>query len=244
MGTTQTVGRKAPQVALIGAGVAIVGYVVLLVFVGLAMREPDRHMTVVNTSGRPLLIERAAEPLPGATRQSVLVWRRAGWEINRQCEQDRLVARDLQGAVVAGRDSACGSDTWTITEQGLPAAPRYQREPAPTDRIEVRLVLSNFEPTDPVVVWWRALPQTLEQAAAAGTAAGMSVHGPFLENDNLVLYLRGPDAATVLEFARTQVLRPSPGRVYAYVSAPGKPAPQTGTPVPLEPTTAPIAPTR
>lgn len=243
MGTTQTVGRKALQVALIGAGVAIVGYLLLLVFIGLAMQEPDLHMTVANNSGRPLLIERAAEPLPGATRQSLLVWRRAGWEINRQCEQDRLMARDLQGAVVASRDSACGSDTWTITEHGLPAAPRYQRDPAPTDRIEARLVVSNFEPTDPVAVWWRALPRALEQAAAAGTAAGMSVHGPFLESDNLVLYLR-PDAATVLEFARTHVLRPSPGRVYAYVSAPGKPAPQTGTPVPLDPTSAPIAPTR
>lgn len=244
MGTTQTVGRKVVQVALIGAGVAIVGYLVLLAFIGLAMQEPDIHMDVVNKSGRPLLIEQAAEPLPGATRQSMLVWRRAGWEINRQCEQDRLMARDLKGAVVASRDSACASDTWTITEQGLPAAPRYQREPAPTDRIEVRLVLSSFEPTDPVVVWWRALPRILEQAADAGTAAGMSVHGPFLENDKLVLYLRGPDAATVLEFARTQVLRPSPGRVHAYVSARGEPAPRTGTPVPLEPTTAPIAPTR
>lgn len=244
MGTTQTVGRKVVQVALIGAGVAIVGYLVLLAFIGLAMQEPDIHMDVVNKSGRPLLIEQAAEPLPGATRQSMLVWRRAGWEINRQCEQDRLMARDLKGAVVASRDSACASDTWTITEQGLPAAPRYQREPAPTDRIEVRLVLSSFEPTDPVVVWWRALPRILEQAADAGTVAGMSVHGPFLENDKLVLYLRGPDAATVLEFARTQVLRPSPGRVHAYVSAQGEPAPRTGTPVPLEPTTAPIAPTR
>jgi hypothetical protein len=94
---------------------------------------------------------------------------------------------------------------------------------------------------DPVVTWWRALPQTLERAAAVGRQAGVSVHGPFLESQELTMFVRGPDAATVLEFARTHVLRPSPGRVYAYVGAPGEPAPRigTGTAVPVDPATGP-----
>jgi hypothetical protein len=102
-----------------------------------------------------------------------------------------------------------------------------------SDAVEVRLVLDPQQARDPVAAWWRALPQTLERAAGAERAAGVSVHGPFLEGQDLTLYLRGPDAATVLTFARTQLLRPAPLTVYAYVSAPGEPATQTGTPVVL-----------
>ncbi|WP_323099092.1 hypothetical protein [Intrasporangium sp. YIM S08009] len=244
MGTAQAAGWKALQVALVCAVVAAAGYVVLLTVVGFAMQEPDIMMTIKNNSGRPLLVERLAEPRPGADRQSVLVRRRGAWEINRQCEHDRLVARDLQGAVVASRDSACGSDTWIISGQGLQTAPRYQGAPASADRIEVRLFFPADLPDQTLTAWWRALPATLERASAAGQPAGTSVHGPFLEDEALVLYLQGLDAATVVEFAQAQVLRPSPGRVYAYVSAPGKPAPQRGTAVPLEPVTVPTTTAR
>ena len=70
------------------------------------------------------------------------------------------------------------------------------------------------------------------------------MHGPFVEGEDLTMYVRGPDAATVLEFARKQVLTPSPGKVYAYVTAPGQTAPQTSTPVVLDSTTTPGTPTR
>jgi len=72
----------------------------------------------------------------------------------------------------------------------------------------------------------------------------MTVHGPFVEDQDLTMYVRGPSPATVLEFASTYVLHPSPGRVYGYVSAPGEPAPQTGTSVLLDSTTRPTARSR
>jgi hypothetical protein len=67
----------------------------------------------------------------------------------------------------------------------------------------------------------------------------MTVHGPFVEDDELTMYVQGPSVSTVLEFTRAHVMRPSPGRVIAYVSAPGLPAPQTGTAVLLDATTPP-----
>jgi hypothetical protein len=109
--------------------------------------------------------------------------------------------------------------------------------------VEVRLRLDSSGAEDSVVAWWRALPQTLERAAEVGATVGVTVHGPFLENEDLTMYVRGPDAATVRDFARTQVLRPSPGRVYAYVGAPGQLAPRTGAEI-LVSTVAPSAHTR
>ena len=57
------------------------------------------------------------------------------------------------------------------------------------------------------------------------------------------MYVRGPDAATVRDLAWTPQLRPSPGRVYAYVGAPGQLAPHTGAEI-LVPTVAPSVTTR
>lgn len=248
MGLTRTAVGKALRVALVLVGVGVAGYLALMVWLFYSLQEPYPFLDVHNESGRPLLIERADfVPSPGAEVLSgVLAWRpKVGWYAGSyECDQTQLVARDLQGTVVARRTGACRSDTWTITGEGLSAAPRYQHEPVPSDLVEVRLLVGHYESEDPVVAWWRALPKTLERAGAAAPAAGVSVQGPFLESDQLVLYLRGRDAATVLEFSRTQVLRPSPGRVYAYVSAPGQPAPQTGTSQVLEPTAAPSASTR
>ncbi|WP_344257074.1 hypothetical protein [Terrabacter carboxydivorans] len=121
----------------------------------------------------------------------------------------------------------------------MPPAPRYQREAVPPDQVEVRLVLYPYGKEEPAVRWWRELPQNLSRAAAVGPQAGVTVQGPFVESEQLTLYVRGPSDATVLEFARSQVLRPSPGRVYAFVSAPGQLAPQTGRAVLLDATTRP-----
>jgi hypothetical protein len=247
MGRIQTAVDQALRGALILIGVGVAGYIAVLVLLSFALQEPYPFLDVSNKSGRPLLIERAdADISPGLKGLSVLAWRpKEGWYAGSHgCEQEQLVARDLQGTVVARRTGACRSDTWTITAEGLSAAPRYQREPVPTDHVEVRLVLDSYGTERPVVAWWRALPQTLERAKAGGPATGVAVHGPFLEDQDLTMYLRGPDATTVLDFARTHVLRPSPGRVYAYVSAPGQPAPRTGMAEILEPTAAPSAPTR
>lgn len=248
MGRTQTAVDQALRVVLILIGVGVAGYLAMLVLLSFALQEPYPFLDVSNKSGRPLLIERVdIVSSPGVAKQGTLVWRSKGtWpaRANDTCEQDRLVARDLQGTVVARRTGACQSDTWTITAEGLSAAPRYQREPVPPDHVEARLVLGSYGTEDPVVAWWRALPHILERAAAGGPAAGVTVHGPFVQNQDLTVYLQGPDAATVLDFARTQVLQPSPGRVYAYVSAPGQPAPQTGMAEILEPTEAPSAATR
>ncbi|KRF38340.1 hypothetical protein ASG96_18020 [Terrabacter sp. Soil810] len=247
MGATQTGWGKALKVALVVIGLSIAGYLGLMVLVLHAMQEPYPFLDVHNESGRPLLIEQAdAVSYRGTAELGVLAWRpQEGWPTGSyECEQEQLVARDLNGAVVARRAGACPSDSWTITAEDLSAAPRYQRASAPADHVEIRLVLDPYSSEAEVAAWWRALPRTLERAAAAGSATGVSVHGPFVEDRDLTLYVRGQDAATVLEFARTQVLRPSPGRVYAFVSAPGEPAPQTGTPVLLDATTTPSAPTR
>ena len=238
---------KALRVAVIVVGVAFAGYIASQALLFHALQEPYPFLDVQNESGRPLLIERADYvPSPGAADLSVLAWRAmSGWYAGSYaCDQSQLVARDVQGSVVARRTGVCQGDTWTITSEGMSAAPRHQPGPAGTDLVEARLVLGTSDSSGPVVVWWRALPQTLQRAAAAGSAAGVSVHGPFLEGDDLTMYVRGPDAATVLEFARKQVLTPSPGRVYAYVTVPGRPAPPSSTPVVLEPTTVPATRTR
>lgn len=243
MGGTKAVAGKALRVVLIVIGVGVAGYVGLMLLLFYGLREPYPYLDVSNETGRPLLIERADTlNAPGGAGWSSLVWGTKGyWQASgsQQCDRDQLVARDLQGTVVARREGACSSDNWTITADGLPPAPRYQREPVPPDQVEARLVLGSYGTEKPVATWWRELPQNLSRAAAAGPQAGVAVHGPFVENDKLTLYVRGPSAATVLEFARTQVLHPSPGVVHAYVSAPGKPAPQTGTSVLLDPTTRP-----
>ena len=243
MGLSQTAGDRALGVALIVIGVGVAGYLAMLVLLSFAMQEPYPFLNVANKSGRPLLIEQADVVSSPGWRSSRLVWRSSGiWPAGKgSCEQDRLVARDLTGTVVARRTGACRSDTWTITTEGLSAAPRYPRLPVPPGHVEVRLVLDSSGTEDSVVAWWRALPQTLEGAAARGAAVGVTVHGPFLENEELAMYVRGPDAGTVRDFARTQVLRPSPGRVYAYASSPGQPAPQTGVAELLVPTVAPSA---
>lgn len=245
MGRTQTALGKALRVALIMLGVGVAGYFALMVLVFYSMQEPGPHtLNVHNASGRPVLIEREdTQRLPGPAgySYSVVVWRNnASWPAGGdQCEQNRLVARDLQGTVVSRRVGDCKSDTWTISGQGLSAAPRYQREPVPPDHVEVRLEVVPDQPADPVVAWWRVLPQTLGRAEAAGRQAGVNVYGPFLEGQELTMYLRGPDAATVLKFARTHVLRPSPGRAYAYVGPSGQPVSEKATPVPLGDTTRP-----
>ena len=247
MGATQSGWGKALKVALVVIGLSMAGYLGLMMLVVHAMQEPYPFLDVHNESGRPLLVERAdAVSSPGAEGRGVLVWNtNGGWPAgNYECDQEQLVARDLLGAVVARRTGACRSDTWTITGERLSLAPRYQRESVPDEQVEVRLVLAPGGGEAPVTAWWRALPQTLDRAAATGRAVGVSVHGPFVENEDLTMYVRGPDAATLLDFARTQVLHPSPGRVYAFVGAPGEPAPQTGTPVFLDSSPEPTASTR
>ncbi|WP_076264039.1 hypothetical protein [Intrasporangium flavum] len=244
---SQAAVDKALRVAVIVIGVAFAGYIALHVLLFHALQEPYPYLDVQNESGRPLLIERADfAPSPGGADLSVLAWHAmSGWPAGSyECDQSQLVARDVQGSVVARRTGVCQGDTWTITSEGMSAAPRYRPGPAGTDLVEARLVLVTSDSSGPVVVWWRALPQALQQAAATGSAAGVSVHGPFLEGDDLTLYVRGPDAATVLEFARTRVLTPSPGRVDAYITDPGRPAPTSPTPVVLESTTSPPARTR
>ena len=245
---TQAVAGKALRVALIVIGVGVVGYIALMGLLFYGLREPYPYLNVTNETGRPLLIERAdASSSPGEVGRGSLVWPTKGyWPASSyQCDRDQLVARDLQGTVVARREGACSSDNWTITGDGLPPAPRYQRGPVPPDHVEVRLVLGSYGTEEPVVMWWRELPQILSRASAADLRAGMTVHGPFVENDQLTMYVQGPSVSTVLEFARAHVLRPSPGRVIAYVSAPGMPAPQTGASVLLDATTRPtIARTR
>jgi hypothetical protein len=246
MGRSQTAVDQVLRGALIVIGVGVAGYLAMLVLLSFAMQEPYPFLNVANKSGRPLLIEQVDVVSSPGWRSSRLVWGNSGiWPAvgNRSCEQDRLVARDLHGTVVARRTGACRSDTWTITNEGLSAAPRYPRLPVPPGHVEVRLVLDSSGTEDSVVAWWQALPQTLESAAAEGAAVGVTVHGPFLENEDLTMYVRGPDAATVRDFARTQVLRPSPGRVYAYVGAPGQLAPRTGAEI-LVSTVAPSAHTR
>lgn len=247
MGRAQTVAGEVLRVALIVVGVGVTGYIALMVVLFYSLQEPYPFLDVRNESGRPLLVERAdVVRSPGVEGSALLAWRtKEGWYGGGDgCEQQQLVARDLQGTVVARRTGACTSDTWTITGEGMSAAPRYQHEPAAPDDVEARLVLQSYGTEDSVTKWWRALPTTLERAAAEGREAGVSVHGPFVEGRDLTMYVRGADPATVLEFARTQVMRPSPGRVFAYVSAPGQPAPQTGTPVQLDATTAPTTGTR
>jgi hypothetical protein len=241
----RAVAGKVLRAALIVMGVGVAGYVARMVLLFYKMPHPYPYLHVSNETGRPLLIERADRSTGGVWRDSHVWGTKGYWQAasSPECEQDQLVARDLQGAVVARREGACRSDTWTITAEGLSAAPRYQREPVPADRVEVLLRLDTLARQDRLVAWWRALPRTLEGAAAAGGAAGVSVHGPFVENESLTMYLRGPSAATVLEFARTQVLHPSPGAVYPYVGAPGQPAPQTGTSVFLDSTPQPTVPT-
>lgn len=240
---TETGASKALHVALVVVTGAVAGYLALIVFIfSSSVQETYPFLDVRNESGRPLLIERdGLIRSQGAGERGVLTWRgNEGWNANsRGCEQEHLLARDVQGTVVARHTGACRSDTWTITGEGLSAAPRYQREPLPPDAVEVRLVLDPQQAREPVIEWWRALPHTLERAAAAGRATGVSVHGPFVEDRDLTMYLRGPDADTVLGFARTQVLRPTPVTVDAYVSAPGQPATRTATPVVLSATTPP-----
>ena len=151
---------------MIGVGVA--GYLALMLLLFYSLQEPYPFLDVSNESGRPLLIEQAESvPSPGAHRLGVLTWRvKEGWPAGSdQCEQTPLVARDLHGTVVARRTGACRSDTWIITAEGLPPAPHYQREPVPSDLVEVRLVLDSYGTQSPVVAWWRALPQILERAA-------------------------------------------------------------------------------
>jgi hypothetical protein len=242
MSGTQAVSGKALRVALIIIGVGVVGYLALMGLLFYGLREPYPYLNVTNETGRPLLIERADTPSsPGAAGRASLVWTTKGsWPArSHQCDRDQLVARDLQGTVVARREGACSSDNWTITGDSLPPAPRYQRGRVPPDHVEVRLVLDSYGTEESVVMWWRELPQILSRASAADPRAGMTVHGPFVENDQLTMYVQGPSASTVLEFARAHVLRPSPGSVIAYVSAPGMPAPQKGAPVLLDATTRP-----
>ncbi|KJK10597.1 hypothetical protein UB45_17655 [Terrabacter sp. 28] len=244
MGRTGAVVGKALRIALIVIGVGVAGYLALMILLFHSLQEPYPYLKVSNESGRPLLIEYAdSETPPGVVgRRGSLVWGTKGYWMassSHQCERDRLVARDLQGTVVARREGACSSDTWTITGEGLPPPPLEQRVPVGPDQVEVRLILGAHGTEDPVVAWWRELPQTLSRAGAGGLPSGVAVYGPFVENGQLTMYVQGPSAATVLEFARTGLLRPSPGRVVAYVSAPGQPAPQTGTSVLLEATSRP-----
>ena len=145
MEATQTGWGKALKVALVVIGLSIAGYLGLMVLVFHAMQEPYPFLDVHNESGRPLLIEQAdAVPSPGAAGLGALAWRtKEGWPAGTyDCEHENLVARDLQGVVVARRTGACQSDTWTITGEGLSTAPRYQRGSAPADYVEARLVLT------------------------------------------------------------------------------------------------------
>lgn len=242
MGRPDTAVSRALDVALIGATVVVAGLVGLIAFTFFSsVGERYPFLDVHNKSGRPLLIERAdLVRSPGVEGPSLLAWRTTEWwsADSHGCEEELLEARDAQGTVVARRTGACSSDTWSITGDGLPAAPRYTRERTPSNTVEVRLVLDPQQQKGSAIAWWRALPQTLELAATAGSAAGVSVHGPYLEDDELTMYLRGPGAASVLAFARSHVLRPAPLTASAYVSAPGEPAPQTATPVVLTITTA------
>ncbi len=238
MASSPSVGQKVVQVVLVGALLFGVLYLLLITVVGYSMMEPDRYMTVKNESGRPLLIERTNKPFLGAPEQSMLAWGTTSWSINSTCEQDHLVARDLDGTPVASRDGACASDTWIITGQGLPPAPRYQPAPLTADRVEVRLVVPDTYPHEPTVAWWRALPRNLERAAVAGQTNDVRVQGPYVEKEDLVLYLQGPDAVTTLELARTHLISPSLRGVEASVSVPGRRTPAYGAPVTLEPTTA------
>ena len=129
MGRSQNAVDQALRVALIVIGVGVAGYLAMLVLLSFAMQEPYPFLNVANKSGRPLLIEQADVVSSPGWRSSRLVWGNSGiWPAAGKgaCEQDRLVARDLTGTVVARRTGACRSDTWTITTEGLSEAPRYR----------------------------------------------------------------------------------------------------------------------
>src|SRR4051812_47229231 len=103
MERTQTSLGMALRFALIMLGVGVAGYFALMVLIFYSMQEPGPHtLNVHNASGRPLLIEREdTQRLPGRDGYgySLLVWRNQGawWAGGERCEQNRLVARDLQG---------------------------------------------------------------------------------------------------------------------------------------------------
>src|SRR6478752_10780853 len=114
MGLSQTAVDRALGVALIVIGVGVAGYLAMLVLLSFAMQEPYPFLNVANKSGRPLLIEQADVVSSPGWRSSRLVWGNSGnWPAAGKgaCEQDRLVARDLTGTVVARRTGACRSDT-------------------------------------------------------------------------------------------------------------------------------------
>ena len=102
---TQAVAGKALRVALIIIGVGIVGYLALMGLLFYGLREPYPYLNVTNETGRPLLIERADTPsAPSQAGRGSLVWGTKGvWQSSgtNQCDRDQLVARDLQGSVVA-----------------------------------------------------------------------------------------------------------------------------------------------
>jgi hypothetical protein len=242
MDRSQAMVRTALRVAVLLIAAGAVGCVVLALVAFHSLQEPYPYFDVHNESGRPLLIEQVdtapAQATPGT---SLLAWRtKEGWPASGHgCEDNQLVARDLDGSVLARHTGDCGSDSWTISAEGLPAAPRYQPEPLTPERVEVRAVLDPYQDRASMAAWWRELPQALRRATAAGDTARVGVDGPFVEGGDLVMYLRGPDAATVLQFFEAQGLGPLPGRVYAYVGAPGQPAPRTARPTVVTATTAP-----
>ncbi|TQM62511.1 hypothetical protein FBY41_2545 [Humibacillus xanthopallidus] len=101
---TQAVAGRALRVALIIIGVGVVGYIALMGLLFYGLREPYPYLNVTNETGRPLLIERADTPTsPGEVGRGSLVWPTEGyWPASSyQCDRDQLVARDLQGTVVA-----------------------------------------------------------------------------------------------------------------------------------------------
>ena len=141
---TQTAVDTALRVTVIVIGVAVAGYLAFSLLLLHALQEPYPFLNVQNESGRPLLIERPdVVPSPDASDLSVLAWRAtSGLDTSSyECDKKQLVARDLHGTVVSRRTGVCEGDTWTITAEGMPAAPRHQPLPAGSDHVEARLVL-------------------------------------------------------------------------------------------------------
>ncbi|QIM21549.1 hypothetical protein G7075_11100 [Phycicoccus sp. HDW14] len=230
MGTTSTAARTLVLFMLIGGGLCVAGVLGLGLALPFAFREADRSMTIENTSGRVLLVERAADPARDSPLPVVLAVATEEWPVA-GCTDERLVARDLSGSVVASRDGVCAEDTWVVTGQGLPPAPEHSAGPVRADQVEVRLTVGAvFDLSDRTLEWARALPAALERTRAAARASGATVEGPFLEAHRITFYLRGPDPAGLLDLARDDLLRPAPDEATAWGGPRRGAAPTTGPP--------------